>query len=88
MCDKCAKDHRLENNVCINRAPSKQESSMEVSRYFTYVGLCLATCIIFHNNILIASGIGFVVAAYIGVAEYTVGGTSESFGDFMKNFLR
>lgn len=43
-----------------------------MGRYFTYVGLCIATCIIFHNNIWIASVIGVLVASYIGLAEWSV----------------
>lgn len=89
MCMKCAEHHRLENNVCVNRRPTVQDEKMEMSRYATYGGLCLATCIICRNNIVLAAFIGSLVAGYIGLAEYTVGGGSfESTADFLKNFIR
>lgn len=72
MCKKCADGFSLNNGVCTSEKATKHEQTLEMSRYFTYGGLCLATCIIFRNNVYIASVIGLVVAAYIGVAEYTV----------------
>lgn len=72
MCQSCAEGYVLKDGICMDEKASKQEESLETSRYITYFGLCLATCIIFRNNVYIASVIGLVVATYIGVAEYTV----------------
>ena len=89
MCLKCADDYVQEGKVCVSEKPIHQENQMEMSRYVTYFGLCMATCIIFRNNILIASIIGLIVATYIGIAEYTIGGNSiHFFKGFFKNFLR
>lgn len=43
-----------------------------VARYATYLGLCIATCIIFQRNIYIASVIGLLVGIYISVSEYMI----------------
>ena len=44
--------------------------SIDNTRYFTYVGLVVATAIIFNRSWLIASGIGALVSVYIGFTEY------------------
>ena len=62
----------MKDGVCTDTRIDKEEKAFEMSRYATYIGLCVATCIIFRNNIYIASVIGVVVATYIAVAEYTV----------------
>ncbi len=49
---------------------------MNITRYFTYLGLCVATCIIFQKNMSIAGVIGLAVAAYISVSEYLLSTTS------------
>lgn len=52
-----------------------------IARYITYLGLTLATCIIFYKNTVIASIVGVFVAIYIAVSEYTVGdGTNHLLG--------
>lgn len=40
------------------------------TRYVTYFGLCIATCLTFKSSTWIASIIGVAVAAYISVSEY------------------
>lgn len=44
--------------------------SSDQSRYLTYVGLGIATIIIFGMNTTIASIVGAFIAVYIMVAEY------------------
>lgn len=89
MCLACADGFKMEGKVCVNESPSHHENQMEMSRYVTYLGLCMATCIILRNNIYAASVIGLIVACYIGIAEYTIGGTSlEQIKNFFMNFLR
>merc|ERR1740123_1464501 len=44
--------------------------NIDNTRFFTYAGLVVATCIILHKNWLVASGVGVVVAAYISFTEY------------------
>jgi hypothetical protein len=72
MCLSCAAGFVLKEGVCVDENTIRQDEALEMSRYVTYLGLCLATFIIFRNNVYIASVIGLVVATYIGVAEYTV----------------
>lgn len=72
MCLQCGENYELKEGFCSSIKRNKEKEGLEISRYGTYVGLCLATCIIFGKNIYIASVIGLSVAVYIGVAEYTV----------------
>ena len=71
-CKSCATGYLLKDGVCTSEKLNQQQDSLEMSRYATYMGLCLATFIIFRNNVYIASVIGVIVATYIGIAEYTV----------------
>ncbi|XP_074597281.1 cysteine rich with EGF like domains isoform X2 [Brevipalpus obovatus] len=70
-CRKCAPSYKMNEGICVG-GKMEREEHLEASRYATYVGLCIATCIIFRKNIFIASGIGLLVALYISAAEYTV----------------
>jgi hypothetical protein len=72
MCLSCADDYVKKGEFCVDSKARKKEESVDVSRYATYFGLCVATCVIFSNNIYIASVIGLIVALYIAIAEYTV----------------
>jgi hypothetical protein len=38
----------------------------------TYLGLCVATCIILNKNTTLAAVIGIAVAIYISVSEYVL----------------
>lgn len=46
------------------------------ARYATYFGLCVATCIIFQNNVYAASAIGLLVGLYISISEYILATSS------------
>ncbi|XP_044741782.1 cysteine-rich with EGF-like domain protein 2 [Chrysoperla carnea] len=70
MCDKCASGYRMENNFCIEKSKVDRAQYVNLTRYLTYLGLCLATCIIFQRSMLFASIIGLAVGLYISVAEY------------------
>ena len=50
----------------------KQEN---ISRYITYFGLVVATCIIFQRNVYAASSVGLLVGLYISVSEYMIANT-------------
>ena len=60
------------DGVCRDQSIKEIEDKFEFGRYATYLGLCIATCIIFQKNIWIASIIGCLVACYISLAEYTI----------------
>ena len=44
--------------------------NIDNTRFFTYAGLVVATAIILHKNLVVASVVGGVVAAYISFTEY------------------
>lgn len=67
MCVKCALGFFLKDGLCTQR---DRAENMDWARYFTYLGLCVATCIIFQKNTVIASIIGLCVAIYVSVSEY------------------
>ena len=81
LCLKCASGHHLEDGICVDSEMKSQEFKFLLTRYATYLGLCLATVIILRKNIYIASVIGLLVAMYIGLAEFTLkDGGQFSFG--------
>ena len=55
-----------------------RDSQMNLTRYLTYAGLCIATCIIFQKNTIAASVIGLSVALYISVSEYFLSSSKPS----------
>jgi len=70
-CVECAEGYqRGKNDVCITDKAAGRIFTIDNTRYFTYAGLVIATCIIFHKNWLVASLVGGVVAVYISATEY------------------
>lgn len=72
MCIECADGYHKKDNMCINSDILGRKRHENFARYTTYVGLCIATCIIFQRNIYIASVIGLFVGIYISVSEYMI----------------
>lgn len=63
------------STIVINYSVSDAEQEnrkhhVRLTRYLTYLGLCLATCIIFQRSVILAAIIGLAVAAYITTSEY------------------
>lgn len=60
-------------------------------RYATYLGLCIATCIILQRNVYAASVIGLIVGIYISLSEYFIANTDLQDGvpefDFLPPFM-
>lgn len=48
----------------------RRENYVTFMRYLTYLGLCIATCVIFQSSTWAASAVGLAVALYISVSEY------------------
>jgi len=70
-CLKCAEGFKIKNNVCVaDKAASGKIFNIDNTRFFTYAGLVVATCIILHKNLAVASVVGGIVAAYISFTEY------------------
>ncbi|XP_066601795.1 cysteine-rich with EGF-like domain protein 2 [Prorops nasuta] len=76
MCIHCADDYYKNDNLCINSEVLRRKKQERLTRYGTYLGLCIATCIIFQRNIYAASVIGLLVALYISVSEYVIARSS------------
>lgn len=72
MCIKCAEGYSKKDNLCINSDLLGRKKQENLARYVTYLGLCIATCIILQRNIYIASVIGILVATYISISEYMI----------------
>lgn len=70
MCKNCASGFVKRDNICVDTNEERRRSFVSSSRYLTYLGLCIATCIILKKNVYLAAIIGLFVAIYITVAEY------------------
>ncbi|KAH7986199.1 hypothetical protein HPB52_025140 [Rhipicephalus sanguineus] len=71
-CVKCAKSYVLKDKTCIDNGEKWRELHILLARYATYLGLCIATLIIFKRSTSVASAIGLCVGVYIGFSEYTL----------------
>lgn len=78
MCTRCAQGYTLQDNVCVDEREYGREYHISITRYLTYAGLCIATCIIFQKNTFVASLIGLSVALYISVSEYFLSSSEKS----------
>ncbi|PNF21193.1 hypothetical protein B7P43_G05107 [Cryptotermes secundus] len=85
MCDKCAEGYTLKDNVCVDVHEHGRKSHVNMTRYLTYAGLCIATCIILQKNTLAASLVGLSVALYISLSEYFLS-SSENNSDLQSAF--
>ncbi|XP_046384304.1 cysteine-rich with EGF-like domain protein 2 [Ischnura elegans] len=81
MCTKCANGYTKSGNLCVDKVEWYSKIYPNLTRYFTYLGLCITTCIIFSKNIIVASLIGLCVAVYISVSEYMLGSSSDNVMD-------
>lgn len=70
MCKNCASGYIKKDNMCIDLNDVNRKNFVSFSRYLTYLGLCIATCIILKKNVYLAGILGLCVAVYITVAEY------------------
>ncbi|CAG0920111.1 unnamed protein product [Notodromas monacha] len=70
LCKTCNPDYTNENGVCLDKRKSKEDMHLTTSRYVTYLGLCVATFIIFQRNVFVAGLVGILVAVYVSVSEY------------------
>ncbi|XP_055311221.1 cysteine-rich with EGF-like domain protein 2 isoform X1 [Sitodiplosis mosellana] len=70
LCDKCAEGYELRNGMCTDLTSERRLRWETFTRYVTYIGLCIATCLTFKSSTWIASIIGVAVALYISVSEY------------------
>ena len=82
-CNECADDYVMQKHkegseearaggegVCVTKEAAGRMMTISNTRYFTYGGLCVATCIIFQRSATIAGILGLVIAMYITLSEY------------------
>lgn len=81
MCINCATGYYKSDNICIDSSEESRRNFVSFSRYLTYLGLCIATCIILNKNTYLAAFIGSCVAIYITVAEYMLNSAPTPKGD-------
>lgn len=58
------------NLFLLDLTSEKRDNYVNFTRYLTYFGLCIATCVIFQSSTWISSIVGVAVAIYISVSEY------------------
>ena len=56
----------------IDLTNEKRNQYVSYTRYITYVGLCIATCIIFQSSTMAAGVVGLAIALYISLSEYWI----------------
>ena len=76
MCERCKVGYVFRDKICMDDSTAQRSVHLNMTRYLTYLGLCVATCIIFQKNMAIASGVGIAVAVYISASEYLLSSTS------------
>ena len=76
-CNECAEGYVMnKDNFCISEDTAGKMFTLSNTRYFTYLGLCVATAIIFQRSAAIAGTLGVVVAAYVTLSEYYLQGAT------------
>lgn len=64
----------------VDMSRQKRDQFVNITRYLTYVGLCVATCVILQSSVWLASAVGLAVALYISVSEYWLSQMPEDDG--------
>ncbi|EAT34727.1 AAEL013062-PA [Aedes aegypti] len=70
MCKKCTDGYELRDGMCTDVSSEKRNQYVAFTRYLTYLGLCIATCIVLQSSTWLAALVGLAVAVYISVSEY------------------
>ena len=60
-----------------DKQQKERNDRVNFTRYMTYLGLCVATCIILQRNTIVASLLGLFVALYITVSEYWLASSTK-----------
>jgi len=55
-----------------------RDNYVNFTRFLTYFGLCVATCVIFQSSTYIAYIVGAAVAIYIAASEYWLNTTPQA----------
>lgn len=65
-------------NIFSDESDERRDWYVNLTRFLTYFGLCVATCVIFQSSTHIAYIVGAAVAIYIAASEYWLNATSKS----------
>ncbi|XP_017844556.1 cysteine-rich with EGF-like domain protein 2 isoform X1 [Drosophila busckii] len=77
MCRKCADGYQLKDGKCQDVSSQQRDSYVNITRFLTYFGMCVATCVIFQSSTNIAYIVGGAVAIYIAASEYWLNTTPQ-----------
>jgi hypothetical protein len=76
-CTECAEGHvKNKDGICITEQAAGRIFTISNTRFFTYIGLFVATAIIFQRSVVVAGVLGVVIALYITLSEYYLQGSS------------
>lgn len=64
--------HFFDTIFGLDNAQEERKQYIQYTRILTYIGLCIATCITYQKNVVVAAIIGLAVAIYITVSEYVL----------------
>lgn len=66
--------------LVLDLSSEKRSDYVTMTRYLTYLGLCIATCVIFQSSMWLAALVGIAVAVYISVSEYWLSSATAANG--------
>lgn len=72
LCIRCGDGYELSGDMCVDSHGEGRRRWVVITRYLTYIGLCLTTCIVLQRSVWAAAIIGLAVAMYISVSEYVI----------------
>ncbi|XP_044765319.1 cysteine-rich with EGF-like domain protein 2 [Coccinella septempunctata] len=69
-CKECANGYTMRDNICVDAEEESRKQNINITRYLFYLGLSIATFILFNRNTVLAAFLGIAVAIYIFTSEY------------------
>lgn len=79
MCLQCGAGFSLKDSHCVESRSAQMSQRVTVTRYLTYLGLCVTVCIIFQKSTILAGVLGLLVTMYISVSEYMLADDNAGF---------
>lgn len=67
-------------HLILDTSSEQRSDYVTMTRYLTYLGLCIATCVIFQSSTWMAALVGIAVAVYISVSEFWLSATTSANG--------
>lgn len=85
LCIRCGEGYEVSGEMCVDAHGEGRRRWVIVTRYLTYLGLCLTTCIVLQRSVWAAAVIGLAVAMYISVSEYVILNSPSPLGTVTPN---